>query len=143
MRSTFKAALLIVLFAAASTKTVGAEEISVSVTSIEAGAFVRGRVSGIPAGKAQAYKVILYVHTDKWHIHPYEGQGEGKSWASIDDDGRWEIQTEQREFSANQLAVLVVKLDAPEVAKTGNLAAIPADARRIMKLTGTPNFGRL
>lgn len=103
---------------------------------------VEGRVKGLQ-GSLGAYKVVLYVHTDRWYIHPYAGQGEGDSWAAIKQDGTWQINTVKRRFSADKMAVLVVNAKATVPAKTSDVRSIPHRAMVIRNLSGTPDFGKL
>jgi hypothetical protein len=44
---------------------------------------IYGRVTGLEDKDYFNYKVVVHVHTDRWYVHPYAGQGEGKSWASL------------------------------------------------------------
>lgn len=73
--------------------------------------FIKGRVSGIDASHYDQYKIVVYVLTDKWYIHPYATGGEGKSFAKIAQDGTWKILTVRREFGAYEVAALIVKKD--------------------------------
>ena len=72
----------------------------------EIGRYIEGKVSNLD--NPQEYKVLIYVLTDQWYIHPYEGQREGGSWAAIDTTGSWSIRTVKRENIANGIAALVV-----------------------------------
>lgn len=73
---------------------------------------IRGRASGIASESAANYKILVYVHTDQWYIHPYAGQGEGRSWASLRPGLSWSISTVKRSFAADQVAALLVRTDA-------------------------------
>ncbi len=68
--------------------------------------YIKGKVTNLK--DPQRYKVLIYVHTDKWYIHPYAGQDEGMSWAAIRKDGSWSIPTVKRQFKANKIAALIV-----------------------------------
>lgn len=120
-----------------------AQQISVSITDITANQQICGAVSGLPSQDYQNYKVIVYVHTDQWYIHPYAGQDEGKSWASIQANGKWQIQTVQREFKADKVAAVLVKRNYPEPSKTESLERIQQAAIVVKKLRGTPDYGKL
>jgi len=122
---------------------VTAQHISVSITDIIANQKIYGSVSGLSSQDCSKYKIIVYVHTDKWYIHPYAGQDESKSWASILPDGRWQIQTVQREFKADKIAAILVKRNYPEPSKTENLERIQQTAIIIRKLRGTLDYGKL
>ena len=58
-------------------------------------------------------RVVVYVHTNRWYIHPYAGQGDGLSWASIKPNGSWKLKTVKREFDANQVGAFVIPAGAP------------------------------
>lgn len=75
---------------------------------------IAGLVTGLSAEERDKYKVVVYVHTDKWYVHPYAGQGRGKSWALIEEDGRWSVRSVKRAFVADQVGALVVPLDFAE-----------------------------
>lgn len=120
-----------------------AQQISVSITDITANQQIFGTVSGLPSQDYQNYKVIVYVHTDQWYIHPYAGQDEGKSWASIQANGKWQIQTIQREFRADKVAAVLVKRNYPEPSKTESLKRIQSAAIIVKDLLGTPDYGKL
>ena len=116
---------------------------SITIDQIEANRRIVGYVQGLPPGSHDKYKVIVYVHTDGWYIHPYAGQGEGLSWAPIHPDGSWEITTVQREFKADQVGALVVPRDYLEPNKVLDLDRIQATAKVIKKIAETPDFGKL
>jgi hypothetical protein len=120
------------------------QEASITIDSIVANDAITGHVSGLQSGQYARYKVLVYAHTDQWYIHPYAGQGEGKSWASIAANGTWHLSTVQREFRADRVAALLVTRDYPEPSKIENLEDISSDARLIKDLSaGTPDYGKL
>ena len=61
-----------------------------------------------------------------WYIHPYTGQDEGMSWATIDKTGNWFIVTEKRKFISKSIAALVVDSSIAEDAppRVGNIKRI-------------------
>ena len=99
--------LLAVLCLAAASEA-SAQDIEISIETIESGQFISGQVQGLEAAEVPRHRVVVYVHTDMWYIHPYAGQGEGLSWASINRDGSWKIETVKRRFPADLVAALVV-----------------------------------
>jgi hypothetical protein len=133
--------LVIVLWA--GSLAVQGQGSSITIDQIEANQRIVGYVRGLQPGSCEKYKVIVYVHTDAWYIHPYAGQGVGLSWAPIKPDGSWEIATVQREFKADKIGALVVPRDYPEPSKVISLDRIQAKARVIKKLVGTSDFGSL
>jgi hypothetical protein len=101
-------------------------------------------VKGFDKGTETNLKVIVYVHTDIWYIHPFAGGGEGDSWAAVKSDGTWSIPTVKRRFSADKVAALVVpkKFDPP--AKLPSLGMITdQEATTVRKLKGTEDYGKL
>ena len=64
-----------------------AQEVNVVIENIISDGSISGYVEGMDAGTMLHYRVVVYVHTDIWYIHPYGGQGEGLSWAAIRPDG--------------------------------------------------------
>ncbi|MBI4690820.1 MAG: hypothetical protein HY754_11250 [Nitrospirae bacterium] len=86
-------------------------EPSITILKIESDNFIKGKVEGLRPEEYANYKVIVYVKTDKWYIHPYERGGAGRSYANINQDGTWTIGTVKREFPADYVAALLVRSD--------------------------------
>ena len=61
----------------------------ISIDKIVEDNFIQGRVYGLSASEFNQYKVVVYVHTDIWYIHPYATGGKGKSYAEILSNGTW------------------------------------------------------
>jgi hypothetical protein len=118
-----------------------AQAASIQIDSIQADKKIMGHVTGLRTNSG--YKVLVYVHTDRWYVHPYAGQGQGMSWATIDDDGAWSLRTVQREFKADKVAALVVKMGADEPAKVENVDSIPHEGIVVKDLSGTGDYGKL
>lgn len=134
--------LLISLTAAVAFATY-AQALSVTIGKITANSSIVGHVQGLGVKEASKYKVIVYVHTDQWYIHPYAGQGEGESWATVRDDGAWQISTVRREFQADRVAALVVPRNFPEPNKVESLTNIPYLAITNKEMRGTEDYGKL
>ena len=90
--------------------------------------YINGKVANLDS--PENYKVLIYVHTDKWYIHPYADQDEDGSWAGISEDGAWSIPTVKRKAKANKIAALVVDPSVAEDAPSqlGNLGKIKKHA---------------
>lgn len=71
--------------------------------------YIRGVVEGISQAEVSAYKILVYVLTDKWYIHPYAVNDEGRGYASIKGDGSWQIGTIYRGYQAYKVAFLLVE----------------------------------
>lgn len=76
-----------------------------------------GRVIGFSPEEYGELKILVYVLTDKWYIHPWAERGTGRGYATIDEDGSWRIATEWRGHQAYLLALLLTKKEtgAPPV----------------------------
>jgi hypothetical protein len=116
---------------------------SITIDQIIADKHILGIVSGLPVNDYPKYKVIVYIHTDQWYIHPYAGQDEGRSWASVTEKGEWRIETVRREFRADKAAALLVEKDYSEPNVIGNIDEIPSKARVIKDLKETSDYGKL
>lgn len=132
---------VIVFLTVVHTSAILAQQITID--QIIADKQISGYVGGLQPTDYPDYKVIVYVHTDQWYVHPYAGQGEGLSWASIKKNGTWQIQTVQRKFKADKVAALLVKRDYPEPSKVKIIKKIPHSAILVKKLQGTPDYGKL
>ena len=121
----------------------------VTITNIVADSAVQGTTAGLPAQMQGKACVILYVHTDLWYIHPYANAGLGQSFTMVDPQGNWQLETVQRHFPANRVAVIVMS----DANACQNAPERTADVRRIqnpvalriydLKGDGSQWFGRL
>lgn len=104
--------------------------VEVKMMGFEPGRRIHGTVSGLAAGEPATLKVLVYVLTDKWYIHPEAAATPGRGFAAIDPDGRWEIDTVWRGHQAIKLALVVVPKGqwAPAVVEVGDGG--PEDALR-------------
>lgn len=136
---------VLVLGAALSGLPAAEAQVGITIDGIEANREIRGIVSGVPDDKRKDYRVLVYVHTDQWYIHPYAGQGAGKSWAAVGHNGAWRIDTVQRQFKADKVAALLVTAGEGEPAKVENIESVPHAAIAIRDLRGehTGDFGKL
>ena len=134
--------LLAVLCLAAASEA-RAQDVEISIETIQSDQFISGQVRGLEAAEIPHHRVVVYVHTDIWYIHPYAGQGEGLSWAAIRPDGKWVIETVRRQFRANKLAAVVVNENYPVRDRTRSLELIPSLAITIKDLVGTEDYGKL
>jgi len=82
--------------------------VEIQMTELESGRWLRGTVSGLAAGEEEKLKVLVYVLTDKWYVHPEAVATPGLGFAEIDATGRWEIRSVWRGHQATRLALLVV-----------------------------------
>ena len=84
---------------------------SIEILDIQPDLLIKGTVKGLSPGEYEKYKVVVYVKTDKWYIHPYERGGPGRSYAVIKKDGTWTIRTVRRELLADYVVALLVGAD--------------------------------
>jgi len=115
----FRATCLPPIAAAAEDKTIG-----VVISEIVPDDHISGWVVNMAAEQTSKYKVLVYVKTDKWYIHPYASGGEGLSFAKVEDDGHFRIKTVKREFSADTVSAFVVPVDFAAPAQAMDLGSV-------------------
>jgi hypothetical protein len=77
-------------------------------TSFQRQQAIEGQVVGLDPNSYGAYKVVAYVLTNKWYIHPEAVNTPGLGFATIDSQGKWRLQTVWRGYQATKLAFLLV-----------------------------------
>jgi hypothetical protein len=120
-----------------------AQDISVTIEKIVPNEIISGKVTGLPPAERESYKVVVYVKTDQWYIHPFASGGDGRSYASVTATGDWRIQTVQREFPAERMAAIVVRRSDVVPERAQSIAAIRSVALAVRELRGTPDYGGL
>lgn len=83
-------------------------EPQISIDQITENGPIRGHVTGLVAGSAEDFNVVIYVHTDQWYVHPFAGQGRGRSWTVLQRDLSWAIRSVKRAYVADEVAALLV-----------------------------------
>lgn len=88
---------------------------TIEIEEFLAGKHIRGSVKGLPPSRCGDYKVLIYVRTDKWYIHPYANGGDGLSFATLNPSCHWKIETVTRSPVPTEIALLLVdkKYNAP------------------------------
>jgi hypothetical protein len=86
--------------------------IGVGMIAFQRNISISGKIDGIPPNEYSNYKVLIYVLTNKWYIHPWAENVEGKGFASIANDGTWKIGTVWRGYQAYRVAFLLTKRSA-------------------------------
>jgi hypothetical protein len=96
------------------------EQVSIEILEIKPNEYIKGRVDGLNPAEYEKHKVVVYVKTDKWYIHPFERGGPGKSYATIGKDGKWTIATKKREYLSDYVVALLLRSNyqAPSTAHT-------------------------
>ena len=108
----------------------------ITIERIVADDHIAGHVTGVASGAAGEFKVLVYVHTDQWYIHPYAGQGEGRSWARLNSDLTWRIRSVKRAYVADQVAALLVAANAPARNTVASVDEIPSEALVVVRGNG-------
>lgn len=142
MRMT-KLFLSVFLFTVAFSGIAYSQPVEVSIDSISRDYKIEGRVIGLTEEARKGHKVVVFVRTDKWYIHPFAQGGDGKSWASIAPGGVWKISTVKREYPASSVAVLVVKSGDNVPSSISDIAGIPHVAIYVKELEGTEDYNKL
>src|SRR5687768_15983628 len=94
--------------------------VEVAVDQIVRDELISGHIDRLPADAYEKFKVIFYVKTNRWYVHPYtyqEGQGPGISYAHLNERGEFRIKTVRRDVPAKQLAVVLVPRPVPILAQ--------------------------
>jgi len=85
--------------------------VDVTIDAITANQVITGHVSAKQISPTN--RVVVYVHTDQWYVHPYVGQGDGLSWASIKANGSWSLETVKRKFNSDAVGAFGILATAP------------------------------
>ena len=75
---------------------------------------IKGHVTNLPPEAYDKFKVVFYVKTNRWYVHPYlyyPGQEPGYSYSLINSNGEFEIKTLRRQVPSKAMAVVVVPKD--------------------------------
>lgn len=115
-------------------------EVQIAIDQIRTGVSITGHVSGLAEDAVDEFKVMIYVHADHWRggwsIHPAAAPGEGVSWASINRNLEWSIWTVKRDYTADQVAALLVPAAARPPKRVRALSEIPSRAWVVIRGTG-------
>jgi hypothetical protein len=83
----------------------------VTVDEIVKNSHIKGHVTGLPSEAFEHFKVVFYVKTNVWYVHPYtwhENQEEGYSYSNLSANGEFWVRTVRRDVPSEKLAVVVV-----------------------------------
>ena len=83
----------------------------VVVDSITANDYIKGHISGLPTEAYAKFKVVFYVKTNLWYVHPYayyEGQEAGYSYSNLSPNGEFQVRTVKRAVPSKELAAVLV-----------------------------------
>lgn len=83
------------------------EEIRITMTHFQRNSHIWGQIEGLSPEHYGEYKILVYVLTNKWYIHPWADSREGRGFASIRSDGTWKIGTIWRGYQAYRVAFLL------------------------------------
>lgn len=85
------------------------KKIEIMMTSFKSNSVISGQVEGLSPSEYKDYKVLVYVLTDKWYIHPWAENAEGRGFASIKNDSTRTITTVWRGYQAYRVAFLLTR----------------------------------
>lgn len=88
-----------------------APSVRVMMERFQSGVSISGRVIGLEAEDMGTHKVLVYVLTNQWYIHPFAENKDGTGYASIKKDGSWTIKTVNRRHNPFNVAMVVVPMD--------------------------------
>lgn len=83
----------------------------VTVDEVVKNSHIKGHVKGLPTAAYDKFKVVFYVKTNRWYVHPYthhENQEEGYSYSNINASGEFRVKTIRRDVPSSKMAVVVV-----------------------------------
>jgi hypothetical protein len=83
----------------------------VTVDEIVKNSHIKGHITGLPSNAYGDFKVVFYVKTNRWYVHPYshyENQEEGYSYSNLSQNGTFWVRTVRRDVPAQKLAVVLV-----------------------------------
>lgn len=83
----------------------------VAIDSIVANEHINGHITGLPTEAMDKFKVVFYVKTNRWYVHPYsyyEGQEEGYSYSNLGPNGEFSVKTIKRAVPSKELAAVIV-----------------------------------
>jgi hypothetical protein len=83
----------------------------VHVDELVKNSHIKGHIKGLPTEAYAKFKVVFYVKTNRWYVHPYsyyENQEEGYSYSNINENGEFRVKTLRRDVPSRKLAVVVV-----------------------------------
>lgn len=81
----------------------------IEMTEFKSNRYITGKIHGLSSSECNDYKLLVYVLTDRWYIHPWAENIEGRGYATINSDGTWKIDTIWRGYQAYRLAFLLTK----------------------------------
>lgn len=83
--------------------------INIEMTEFKKNRYISGKIHGLAPSESSKYRILVYVLTDKWYIHPWAENIAGRGYANINSDGTWEIGTIWRGYQAYRLAFLLTE----------------------------------
>jgi hypothetical protein len=86
------------------------DQLRIVMSEFSSNSRIKGRVEGLDPTKYGDYKILVYVLTDKWYIHPYAENKAGSGFAAITSDGTWSIRTTFRGYQSTRIAFLLTKM---------------------------------
>lgn len=120
-----------------------AKLVIIGISTVEPHGRVTGFVSGMSPEELRDHKVLVYLHTDQWHIGPGTKAPPSKTFARIRPDGTWQLKTRRGRVKANRVGAIVVPMAYVPPAEVAGLADVPHVSITIRNVEGTPDDGKL
>lgn len=82
----------------------------ITVSEIVKNSHIKGSVSGLNEASLEDFKMVFYVKTNTWYVHPYEhneNQPSGYSYSDLTTGGNFWIRSVFRTPAKKMLAILV------------------------------------
>jgi hypothetical protein len=82
----------------------------IKITQIVKNSHIQGKVTGLAETSLEDFKVIFYVKTNRWYVHPYQynqNQPSGYSYSDLTAGGNFWIRSVFRVPSKEMAAILV------------------------------------
>ena len=118
--------------------------IIISIGTVEKNRHITGFVSGLTPEERAVHKVLVYVHTDQWHVHRGTKGRAGRSYATIGSDGKWSLRTVRgKGATADKVGAIVVPMEFAAPAAIERLADVPHVSITIRNIKNTPDDGKL
>lgn len=114
----------------------------IKIEEIVKNSHIKGSVTGLKESSLENFRMIFYVKTNSWYVHPYqfnESQPSGYSYSDLSSGGNFWIRSVFRTPSKTMVAILV---PSPHViyAKKSNLKDLLKYACKHIEIPGTGDF---
>jgi hypothetical protein len=114
----------------------------IKVEEIVKNSHIKGHVTGLAETSLEDFKVLFYVKTNKWYVHPYQfnhNQPSGYSWAELTAGGKFWNRSVFRTPSKKMAVILV---PSPHIVpnKSRSLKSLTKYACKYIEIPGNGDF---